>query len=53
MQQEAAERRQLENATRGIKNPASVARQQAKSERMARQEQEQARQGDGGATLKV
>ncbi|XP_073841058.1 small VCP interacting protein [Musca autumnalis] len=44
-QLEAAERRRLENETRGIKDPERVKRQQQRSEDMQRREEEAARAG--------
>lgn len=51
LQQEAAERRIQENASRGIKNPASVARNQKKAEEMDKASR--ALDQQGGPTLRV
>uniref|UniRef100_A0A0K8TNU3 Small vcp/p97-interacting protein n=1 Tax=Tabanus bromius TaxID=304241 RepID=A0A0K8TNU3_TABBR len=52
MQLEAAERRRIENETRGIKDPEKVRRQQMRAERMEQQEEEMAKQGLGNPSLK-
>lgn len=49
---EAAERRRVENETRGIKDPERVKRQQMRSEEVQRREEEAARMG-GQPTLRV
>lgn len=51
LQQEAAERRVQETAARGIKNPASVARNQKKAEELSKASDAMDRQG--GPTLRV
>lgn len=52
-QLEAAERRRLENESRGVKNLDKVRRQQQRAAEMERREDEAARQGDNGPTLRV
>lgn len=51
LQEEAAQRRQQDNASRGIKDPEKVRRQQLKAEELERREREADRQGN--PTLKV
>ncbi|XP_061394680.1 small VCP/p97-interacting protein-like [Musca vetustissima] len=51
-QLEAAERRRMENETRGIKDPERVKRQQMRSEEMQRREEEAARTGGGQPALR-
>ncbi|XP_058447037.1 small VCP/p97-interacting protein [Malaya genurostris] len=51
-QLEAAERRRVQNETRGIKDPEKVRRMQQKAEEMERREQEAARMGGGQPVLK-
>ncbi|EJY57595.1 AAEL005601-PB [Aedes aegypti] len=51
-QLEAAERRRVENETRGIKDPERVRRMQQKSEETARREEEAARMGGGQSALR-
>lgn len=48
---EAAEKRRIEEAARGVKDPEKVKKMQQRAEEMERREQELQR--DGGATLKV
>lgn len=52
-QLEAAERRRVENETRGIKDPEKVRRMQQKAEETARREEEAARMGGGQSALRV
>ncbi|EDW18388.1 small VCP/p97-interacting protein [Drosophila mojavensis] len=51
-QLEAAERRRQENESRGVKNLDKVRRQQQRALDMERREEEAARQGDNGPTLR-
>ncbi|XP_019529930.1 small VCP/p97-interacting protein [Aedes albopictus] len=51
-QLEAAERRRVENETRGIKDPEKVRRMQQKAEETARREEEAARMGGGQSALR-
>lgn len=48
---EAAERRRVNEASRGVKDPEKVLRAQQRQEEMEKREQELAK--EGGATLKV
>ena len=53
LQEQAAEKRRLENENRGIKDPDKVRRNQLKAEELERRENEAARMGGGQPTLKV
>lgn len=53
LQQEAAERRRLENENRGIKDPDKVRRQQLRAEEVERREEEAWRSGGGQPNLRV
>lgn len=52
-QAEAAERRRVENESRGVKNLDKVRRQQQRAADMERREEEMARQGGNSPTLRV
>ncbi|XP_037906837.1 uncharacterized protein LOC119648986 [Hermetia illucens] len=52
LQQEAAERRRLENENRGIKDPDKVRRQQLRAEEVERREEEAWRSGGGQPNLR-